>query len=118
MEKGKGKSFYCRLCSKIYVDTNTSKEPRKGIFKRTKDGNSIQGRLRNFNVFLRISENKSDTICRSCDGKLLVLEKAEKIKSEWSVVNGDNSVGETFDKKDQDDEKVRCLLVKFHMNYK
>ena len=73
------KSTHCRVCEKPFNDTETSNEHRDNIFKRDKDGNSIQTRYAKFNIILNHDSEESDSICKPCHTNLKALERADSI---------------------------------------
>ena len=71
----------CRVCQKIFKE----KESRLNIYKTKADSPSLSARFNLIGVILNNENGKSTSICRPCESKLNMVEKADQIRHDWSI---------------------------------
>ena len=76
-------SSSCRVCLKNFKE----KESRLNMYKKKAESSSLAERFNSIGVtgIFEKGNGKSSSICRPCESKLSTVEKADKIRNEWSI---------------------------------
>ena len=71
----------CRVCQKIFK----GKRIKAQYIKTKADSPSLSARFNLIGVILNNENGKSTSICRPCESKLNMVEKADQIRHDWSI---------------------------------